>query len=426
MKSTMWGCLLIVASSLPVEAQTPQSSSQTSNVEQLGLPDTDTPVVSAGTLRELRCRGKPGIDLRNHEEPSPRDAELVTMVLRYERPNRTNRAFSQDGMGMVDYGVSLSHLPGTCTWNPLGLPDIPPEPGVVYFDLPRDAQAWASPGDRDTSITAAVRFPDVTSLPRYLGDPDRYWVFYVNDVTNVSISFTAWPPRGGLPLSQDGSATPSSTEHDLSTSREAVTAMGTRTRSSSGDGLAGPISDASSQRIDVETATGSVAGSENRPSVGQEGAVDSSRATRMVPSSPGTPVTSQLGDERSPRQTRQASGIRDVSVAPGPSGVRLRFRTVPDRVLARPHVWVQFSREPPQWDAGERSWAYSAGPTGWGSPWFADIELVFVDTRYMYEATPYGLLEEGARYHYLITVVDDETSSPIAQRTGSFTAAVGP
>ena len=143
-----------------------------------------------GNTRDLRCRGKPGIDIRVHQDPSPRTARLITMVLRYDLPKET-RTLSPSGMGSIDYGMSLQLIPGSCTWRYDGARNIPVEPGVLYFDIDRDAQSYAAV--RDTSIDVAMNFPDAVSLPRYLSDSTRYWGFYVDDVSNVSISFG---PRG--------------------------------------------------------------------------------------------------------------------------------------------------------------------------------------------------------------------------------------
>ena len=174
-----------------LRAQDPRTQSQTSAVQRLTHDSSARQTVS-GRIRELRCRGKPGIDIRVHQESSPRTPRLITMVLRYELPKET-RTLGQVGMGTVDYGVSLQLIPGSCTWRYAGAKDIPFEPGVVYFDIDRDAQPFAAAGARDTSIDVAMNFPDAVSLPHYLSDSTRYWGFYVDDVTNVSISFG---PRG--------------------------------------------------------------------------------------------------------------------------------------------------------------------------------------------------------------------------------------
>ena len=62
-------------------------------------------------------------------------------------------------MGTVDNGVTLQFLPGTCTWGAGVSPDIPPEPGVVYFDLERDAQAWLPAKDGTRRSRRPRAFP---------------------------------------------------------------------------------------------------------------------------------------------------------------------------------------------------------------------------------------------------------------------------
>ena len=198
------GTMLFLAMGRAADAQDPRSASQTSVVQRLGL---DSSATTSGNTRELVCRGKPGVDLRIHREEVPERPGFVTMVLRYERPKET-RSVGQEGMGTVDYGRSVERQPGSCSWNSGGFPEIPPEPGFVYFDLPRDAQTHVRTAERDTSIQSAVTFPDVISLPRYLSDSSRYWVFYVDDASNVSISFSRWPTGGGLPPIAYGSTQP--------------------------------------------------------------------------------------------------------------------------------------------------------------------------------------------------------------------------
>ena len=89
------------------------------------------------------------------------------MVLRYERPGQARSA--------GDRGVQV--IPGSCSWNLGGFEGVPPEPGEVYFDLPRDAQAHAGPGQRDTTAAAAIAYPDLVSMSRYLSDSSRFWLF---------------------------------------------------------------------------------------------------------------------------------------------------------------------------------------------------------------------------------------------------------
>jgi hypothetical protein len=132
-------------------------------------------------MRVLVCRGKAGIALRVHRDPSPRDisGKYVEMVLEYTRPS---------GKPGDDY---QNLQPGECSWNPQGYPGLPPEPGRVYFDLLREAQPWSAAGTRqmDTTIKAGALFPDVISLPRYLGDPAHWWGFFVDDASSYSGSF---------------------------------------------------------------------------------------------------------------------------------------------------------------------------------------------------------------------------------------------
>jgi hypothetical protein len=43
----------------------------------------------------------------------------------------------------------------------------------------------------DTTAGAARFFPDPITLPRYLSDPRHYWKFYVDDVTNLAVSYAS-------------------------------------------------------------------------------------------------------------------------------------------------------------------------------------------------------------------------------------------
>jgi len=403
------GGLLILATALAADAQTPRTGRTTSAVDQLGLDEPPPPQPTVvGRTRELICRGKEEIDLRVEQDPSPRQPKQVAMVLRYERPKMTT-SLGYEGMGTVDYGMTNAKLPGTCSWNPTGSRDVPPEPGVVYFDLERDAQAWAPPGTRDTTINAAVSYPDVASLPRYLNDPDRYWVFYVDDVTGVSVSYSAWP-RGGGPVPGTGHGTPAQTDHSLTTSRDGRTSdAGRVTPTSPAGGAVGPVQDAAPERATDRPTTISV----TPPS---DSAAGPSRPGEKSPTSgdkPKPPDGNPVKDTRAKRQARLASDIRDVNAAPGPRGVKLSFHTE-----RRARVRVQFSKEPPRWNAREGRWAYE---TGRGGPWLASVERPVGGTGYV--AVPSSALDAGGRYHYLITVFAD-AESPERQRTGSFTARV--
>ena len=63
--------------------------------------------------------------------------------------------------------------PGTCSWTPYADAGIPPEPGVVHFDIdPVGSEFVASP----------------ESMAAWMADPAHYWSFFVDDKSNVSIS----------------------------------------------------------------------------------------------------------------------------------------------------------------------------------------------------------------------------------------------
>ena len=131
-------------------------------------------LAAQGRLRELGCRGGPGLSFRVDLDPSPRDTTSVVMQMDY-RP-------SAKAVG-YDY-KSLD--PGTCTWNPTRAAGYPAEPGSVRFDLKRIGQPWPA---KDTTIRAGAWFPDPVSMPRYLGDARHYYKFYVDDSTRFANSF---------------------------------------------------------------------------------------------------------------------------------------------------------------------------------------------------------------------------------------------
>lgn len=140
-------------------------------------------------MRSLLCRGKPDIDLRITGRPSPANPKMVRMTLRYVR----------SGHRIGDNYQNL--LPGECTWNPQQISGVPVEPGVVHFDIPGQAQDWFATRTRqmDTTYLAAAFHPDTISLPRYLTRSELYWRFYVDDQTNMSISFGAYNNPTKLP-----------------------------------------------------------------------------------------------------------------------------------------------------------------------------------------------------------------------------------
>jgi hypothetical protein len=117
-------------------------------------------------------------------------------------------------------GPNYEHLaPGACTWNPFNFPDKPVEPGVLLIDLAAQAQPYDGNMTRqiDTTINAAVYFPDTLTIRRYMAGSDHLWVFYVDDQTNVSSSFMAIADRSKGPtmVTFSGPAQPSATFAEL-------------------------------------------------------------------------------------------------------------------------------------------------------------------------------------------------------------------
>lgn len=142
-----------------------------------------------GTTRALTCRGGAGISIKIDKDPSPDDPRNVRAVIRYQKATQVDAQFG-------------NLPPGACSWNPGNFPNVPLEPGYVYFDIPKEAQPWSASGTKmiDTSINGAIYFPDMVSLPRYLSDPSKYWIFYVNTTTNFSNSFGATKNAPGVPV----------------------------------------------------------------------------------------------------------------------------------------------------------------------------------------------------------------------------------
>jgi hypothetical protein len=130
-----------------------------------------------GRIRELVCRGAPDIDLRFDKDPSPLNPRMIRFVLRYKP-------------GQQPVGTEYENLaPGACTWNRFNLPDMPVEPGTLWFDAEREFLGGGPLPD--TSIKAAELYPDRTTIPRYLKESSHYWKFYVDDVSHLSISHWA-------------------------------------------------------------------------------------------------------------------------------------------------------------------------------------------------------------------------------------------
>ena len=164
--ASLWqGSLLLLAGLATAEAQYPPSSRRTTSAVGTLYPDTASTTARTGNTRQLVCRGGDGVQVTAQQDPSPRNPNLVAVSLPYRRnPKPAGLAYDQ-------------LEPGACSWNPLGDSNAPAEPGIVHFDLAR---------------TGSEYVPDATTFPLWLRDPRHYWVFYVDDLTNVSISHGAY------------------------------------------------------------------------------------------------------------------------------------------------------------------------------------------------------------------------------------------
>ncbi len=130
------------------------------------IPSKYAQPAKPGVLRQLVCRGRPGLHIAS--QPDSSSTRDVWVTLAYRRNPRP----SGDTYQQLD--------PGACTWNPIGDASLPGEPGQVHFSLSRQGSAWG---------------PDPKTLTVWLSDPKHYWVFFVNDVTDTAISHGAYRER---------------------------------------------------------------------------------------------------------------------------------------------------------------------------------------------------------------------------------------
>ena len=116
--------MLLLALAGSVEAQYPSRDRTRSTV---GTRFGDTTATAAptpatpGALRQLVCRGAEGIKIETVANPSPRSSAQVEVSLSYRRNPRP----AGSGYEQLE--------PGTCSWNTVGDPTIPAEPGIVRF-----------------------------------------------------------------------------------------------------------------------------------------------------------------------------------------------------------------------------------------------------------------------------------------------------
>jgi hypothetical protein len=379
----------------------------------LEAQDPDVPETAAGNIRELVCRGKPGIGLNVHSDSVPGLPGYVTMVLRYDRVNVT-RTLVQSGLGNLSYGNSAKFIPGACNWGYGFIPEVPAEPGVVYFDLARDAQTHLDPASRDTSIEVAAHFPDIVSLPRYLSDSSRYWVFYVDDVSHVAASFGPWPPAGAY-AEVGGALRDASPER----SGAAVTARA----------VDGPLREDALAPDSAATSSDAVRASTS---------VDERLTTRASASSDVTAPVRDASTQRAGAAAASVGGERsgdDKSTAVGTivrAPIRLvAVNTVLDRFTiefsARPNASpsVRYSIEQPVRQGENGLWTFPGGVVqGSGA-----VEAGFAAEvaggaasgfRATYTAWSRVAPERGKVYHYIITI-PATSDQPAEQHVGQLT-----
>jgi hypothetical protein len=170
------GALLLLALVGIAEAQYPPSRERTTSTVGTRFGDTTAAAPAAGpaagATRQLVCRGGEGVQVATVANPSPRSSSQVAVSLSYRRNPKPA-------------GTSYEQLePGACNWDPTGSAGIPAEPGIVHFDLaPKGAEF----------------IPDPMTLTQWLTNPRHFWVFYVDDLTNVAISHGSYGARFQAP-----------------------------------------------------------------------------------------------------------------------------------------------------------------------------------------------------------------------------------
>jgi len=146
---------------------------------------------SQPTTYELRCRGAsrevnttPSFSVLS-SRPSTGGNSLVTMAMDFERG--INPAGSR-GEGLK---------PGQCAWVDRGYGGL--EPITVRFETSANAQLvqMRNGSTVDRSPTAAERFPDQQTIPLYMSDSNRFWVFYAYNTNQGYLQAAAhqhWKP----------------------------------------------------------------------------------------------------------------------------------------------------------------------------------------------------------------------------------------
>ena len=140
-----------------------------------------SPTTDPNTRREIVCRGGTGLVFTNGATVVAPNQESVTMSY-----NMSANVPGQSGSGLS---------PGSCAWTDRH--GVPREPGKVTFTTSSNAQLKQiqSGSTVDRSPTAAVRYPDVRTIPAYLADQRHFWSFFVTvGAPDKASSHGAWIP----------------------------------------------------------------------------------------------------------------------------------------------------------------------------------------------------------------------------------------
>ena len=190
MKLLLWslalivcGCILTTDALAQVTLErNPRTSGTTADVSRIS---------SQPTTYELRCRGAsreqnttPSFNVLS-SRPSTGGNSIVTMEMWFERG--INPAGSR-GEGLK---------PGQCAWVDRGYGGL--EPVRVRFETSANAQLVQirNGSTVDRSPTAAERFPDQQTIPVYMSDSNRFWVFYAYNTNQGYLQAPAhqfWKP----------------------------------------------------------------------------------------------------------------------------------------------------------------------------------------------------------------------------------------
>jgi hypothetical protein len=149
----------------PVEIKVIDSNSKRNDAVEKAYADglkADAP-----QYQELRCRGG-GLNFYTVDGRTNSSGEqTVYMLVNFKAAVQS-----------ASYGSSIQ--PGQCAYADRALRSDEPDAiflEIVYFGQIRQQ---LNGGTVDTSPTAAERDPDAQNLPKYLGDPNHYWSFFVH------------------------------------------------------------------------------------------------------------------------------------------------------------------------------------------------------------------------------------------------------